>query len=237
MKYFIVTDVHSCFDALQEALNKAGFDINNDEHVFISCGDLLDRGTKPLETLRFVLTIPKHRRIFIKGNHEELMQDMININYAYTSDYRNGTAQTIQYCTGCDFGEINDNIRKFAKMPEWKKYIKECVDYFELKDYIFVHGWIPCEERYDHYTHWLDDWKNHSFKECRWYNGMNAWLDGIRVPGKTIVCGHVFASYGHTYIHQDENADQTQPFIDDGIIALDSRVFRTNKLNCLVIEK
>jgi serine/threonine protein phosphatase 1 len=236
MKYFIVSDVHSCFNELKEALDTAGFDINNDEHMFVSCGDLLDRGQQPLECLRFVLSIPKHRRKFIYGNHEELMQNMIAVNYAYISDFRNGTAQTIQYSMACEFNEINDNIRKFAALPEWKKYIKECVDYFEIGNYICVHGWIPCEEKYDKYRLWKDDWKNHSFRNARWYNGMNAWKDGVRLPGKTIVCGHVCAEYGHIYIHQDENCDRTQPFMDEGIVALDSRVFRTGRLNCFVIE-
>ena len=41
---YCVSDVHSFYDELMTALTKAGFDINNEEHIFVSCGDLLDRG-------------------------------------------------------------------------------------------------------------------------------------------------------------------------------------------------
>lgn len=40
-KFFVVSDVHGFYDEMIEALNKAGFDKNNKDHVFISCGDLL----------------------------------------------------------------------------------------------------------------------------------------------------------------------------------------------------
>lgn len=235
MKYFIVTDVHSCYDELIETLNNYGFNMDDDNHHFVSCGDLLDRGSKPLETLKFVTSIPKHRRHFVYGNHEELMETLISRNYPMMHDYHNGTVGTVAYATSCSDGAIDSAIKKFAELPEWKRYISECVNYIEIGDFICVHGWIPCAERYDHYYPY-DNWKEHPFEFCRWYNGMNAWLDGVRIPGKTIVCGHVFARYGHKYIHEDELIDETKPFIDDGIIAMDSRVFRTHKLNCLIIE-
>lgn len=235
MKYFIVTDVHSCYDELIQTLTAYGFDIDNDEHHFVSCGDLLDRGPKPLETLKFVTSIPTHRRHFVYGNHEELMESMIKRNYPLMHDYHNGTAWTVAYAMKCFDGVIDSAISKFAELLEWKRYISECVNYIELGDFICVHGWIPCAERYDHYYPY-DNWKEHPFESCRWYNGMNAWLDGVRIPGKTIVCGHMFARYGHRHIHEDDMIDETKPFIDDGIIAMDSRVFRTHKLNCLIIE-
>ena len=49
MKCFIVTDVHSFYDEMMLALDKKGFDKDNPNHVFISLGDLLDRGTMIIE--------------------------------------------------------------------------------------------------------------------------------------------------------------------------------------------
>ena len=46
-KYFVCGDVHSFYTYLKEALDNAGFDLNNDDHVFVSCGDLFDRGDEP----------------------------------------------------------------------------------------------------------------------------------------------------------------------------------------------
>ena len=43
-KLFVVSDVHSFYTQLIKVLNEKGFDKNNPEHWFVSCGDLLDRG-------------------------------------------------------------------------------------------------------------------------------------------------------------------------------------------------
>ena len=36
-KYFVVADIHSFYDEFMKALNDAGFDINNEDHILISC--------------------------------------------------------------------------------------------------------------------------------------------------------------------------------------------------------
>lgn len=39
-KYFITSDPHSYYSILMESLNKERFDINNQEHIIVVCGDL-----------------------------------------------------------------------------------------------------------------------------------------------------------------------------------------------------
>ena len=78
-KYFIVADVHGYFDILNQSLKEAGFDENNPEHFFVSLGDLLDRGKQPRECLQFVNSL--ERKILIRGNHEDLMEEMIAFHY------------------------------------------------------------------------------------------------------------------------------------------------------------
>ena len=53
-QYFCISDVHSYYDAMMEALNSKGFDINNDEHILVVCGDLLDRGPDGISCVNFV---------------------------------------------------------------------------------------------------------------------------------------------------------------------------------------
>ena len=98
MKYFIVSDVHSYFDILKQSLKDAGFDENNPEHFFVSLGDLLDRGKQPRECLQFVNSI--ERKILIRGNHEDLMEEMIAIRYPRSHDVHNGTWDTAVDLTG-----------------------------------------------------------------------------------------------------------------------------------------
>ena len=64
-KYFVVADVHGFYDEMIKALNENNFDINNPDHIFISLGDLLDRGRQPRECLDFVNNLPDDRKILI----------------------------------------------------------------------------------------------------------------------------------------------------------------------------
>ena len=43
-KYFVVSDIHGCYDELIKALNEVGFDETNPSHYLIDCGDFYDRG-------------------------------------------------------------------------------------------------------------------------------------------------------------------------------------------------
>ena len=43
-QFYILSDVHGFHDEMRLALDNAGFDISNENHVFVSLGDLLDRG-------------------------------------------------------------------------------------------------------------------------------------------------------------------------------------------------
>ena len=56
---FCLSDVHGFFDEMIKALDDAGFDKENNSHIFVHCGDLLDRGEKPLECLKFVNSYSK----------------------------------------------------------------------------------------------------------------------------------------------------------------------------------
>ncbi len=66
-KYFITSDTHSFYNELIEELNNKGFDVNNKDHIIIMCGDLFDRGSESLKLYEFIKSLPKERRILIRG--------------------------------------------------------------------------------------------------------------------------------------------------------------------------
>lgn len=108
-KYFVVSDVHSFYDKLMPALIEAGFDINNSEHIIISCGDCCDRGGSPRECLEFMLNLYDNgRAILVRGNHEDLMEQAIARHYFQSHDYRNGTASTAELLTDCSLSDYGD---------------------------------------------------------------------------------------------------------------------------------
>lgn len=251
-KYFVVADVHSFYTELMTALNNAGFDKENPDHIFINCGDLMDRGPSPLKCLMFVNSLPDNRKILVRGNHEDLIEQCIARKACLSHDYHNGTAMTIadlSYSFWVSNDHIKDMFDEVKRNPEYKKYMSSLVDYAEVRDYIFVHGWIPCKVRYITYT-FDENWRNGDWDSARWINGMYAWHQGIRIDGKTIVCGHYHSSYGNSKFHSDgmefPNLRSTNPehryanfnpFIDDGIIALDACTVESHQVNCYTFEE
>lgn len=256
-KYFVVSDVHSFYRELRDALEKAGFDERNPNHIFVSCGDLMDRGPSPLNCLVFVNSLPDDRKILIRGNHEDLIEECISRKDFLPHDYHNGTAITVADL-GYECATIlrTDVFSAVKNNVEYKKYMSSLVDYAEIGDYIFVHGWIPCN-RDDHnpyhtrnITYTFDgNWKDGDWNTARWINGMDAWHQGIKIDGKTIVCGHWHSSYGNSKFHNDgmefPNYRSTDPkhryanfnpFIDDGIIALDACTAESRQVNCYTFE-
>ena len=66
MSYYVIGDVHGCFDKLLELLDLIEFDSESDQLWFT--GDLISRGSKSLEVLRFVKDLKN--KVVVLGNHE-----------------------------------------------------------------------------------------------------------------------------------------------------------------------
>ena len=252
---FCLADIHGFYDEMMLALNEAKYDINNPNHIIIHCGDLLDRGSQPLECLKFINSIPSDRKVLIRGNHEDLLEDIFAREYFMWHDISNGTAKTVYDLS--DFmpekSEFIDHlaIQDCSKNEELVKYLKSLVDYFEVDNYIFVHGWIPIYSRQgihiDSISRNSGEWKYGDWRKARWYNGMEKWSQGEIILDKTIVCGHWHTSWGHAYLHNNgvewddeyyENYPTAffTPFIDKNIIALDACTAYSNMVNCYKIE-
>lgn len=67
MAIYAVGDVQGCFDELTALVDKIGFDPKFDELWFV--GDLVNRGPKSLETLRWVKSLGKSATTVL-GNHD-----------------------------------------------------------------------------------------------------------------------------------------------------------------------
>ena len=98
MKLFALSDIHGFFTEMKKALDNAGFDPQNPQHLLVSCGDAMDRGHQPREVIEFLNGLPN--KVLICGNHEILMEDAIRRKCFLAHDYHNGTANTAyDFCT------------------------------------------------------------------------------------------------------------------------------------------
>lgn len=244
MKIFAVSDIHSFFTPLKEALDEKGFEANNPEHLLVVCGDVFDRGHESKQVYKYMNSLTNV--VLVKGNHESLMEEVFARGYCRRHDINNGTLNTIvDLCGDSDVYPV-DEAEKILT-PFFSKF----VDYFETKNYIFVHGWIPM--KYDATKEFADygeptlfdpNWREGDWEMARWFNGIKKAHNGIIVPGKTIVCGHWHCSYGHMlksiktdrWISEFEKDATWEPYIAEGIIAIDRCTAHTNEVNVLVLE-
>lgn len=250
MKYFIVSDVHSFYDELMMGLEEARFDFSNPHHIFVSLGDLFDRGPKACECLQFVNSLPKGRKILIRGNHENCMQEVFVRGYFKTHDLHNKTNETItQFYQNNHSGELEDDSKMINWVKNWeeyKLYQQYLVDYEIIRNNIFVHGWLPyqCRTLEDlKHTDWMD------WYDAVWDNGPYYWkIKGpIKTTNKkdaevvTVFCGHIHSYIANFRYHNSGDVEDItkldySPFIDEGIVNIDSCTALSGKVNVYVLE-
>jgi len=251
-KLFVVSDIHGFHDEFRTALNEAGFDPNDENAYLVVCGDVFDRGDQPAEVMRYLKSL--HRKILVKGNHESLIEECISNGYWMSHDMRNGTFDSICELGGAGEGRSFEECCVIAD-GRVKDFFASMVNYFETKNYIFVHGWIPVTVKDGlpmYYRHNRDfeynpDWRHAHYSEweqARWLNGIDMARSGFVEPGKTIVCGHWHCSYGHmldsiktdSWISEFDEDAVWEPYYNNGVIAIDACTAHTGKVNVLVLE-
>ena len=128
-KYFVISDIHGFYSVLKKELKKVGFYINNPEHILIVCGDIFDRGKQPLQIYKFLKSLPKERRILIRGNHEYLLRDLVERTYPLFHDIHNGTYDTLCYISKQLTNEQFENqtfkiMYNDDKYNDWDNYMQ-----------------------------------------------------------------------------------------------------------------
>ena len=281
--YFVVSDIHGFYTPLLAALEDAGYDKNDSNHFLIVLGDIFDRGKEPLEVYHFLRSIPSSRVVLVKGNHEYLLEELIDRRMPYNHDYHNGTYQTlIDLYKDPSIEKMNwlkenrdkyDDItlveasRRIYREVEEALYDNDIINeilswisspiwhhYYELGKYIFVHSFIPLEDRFGP-KRYIHNWRE-SKDEYLWYNSTwgcpyELYQDGYfkeeENKGKVLVCGHWHTSdfFNHLLYKNDKSKwldyHESNPlFISKkypGIIAIDGCTAATNKVNVLVIKE
>lgn len=238
MKFFVSSDIHSAYTPWMTALAEMGFDKNNPDHMIIVCGDLFDRMSETREVFAFVKEmVEANKLIYIRGNHEDLLAACINKEIANGKfpgrhHFSNGTIKTIcQFCNESEWiiydptwtSKICDTVRPILDFIE-----TNAVDYYETKNYMFVHSQIPARE-----------WTEEAWSDARWGNPFISAQAGLLPENKTLVFGHFHTSWARANFDGKpewyDDADFS-PYYGEGYIGIDACTAYTGKCNVLVIE-
>lgn len=244
MRYFVVSDIHSCHDELFSALLEAGYDSSRDDQILIVCGDIFDRGPKPIETFRALREIPRERRILIKGNHEDLLVRALESGDLTAADLQNGTIETMQIFSRREERILDGLALRFAieenyDLLEWLEG-DQWQDCFEIGPYLFVHAGFPTmamtEEGITEDFSWrhpqegvAPDWKS-----ARWENPLlfskSRFFQREKERGTILVAGH---RPNDRYWKEKGKQDI---FFDDHFIGMDGGCHYSGQMNVLVID-
>lgn len=257
-KYFITSDTHSFYNELIKELNKKGFDLNNNEHIFVLCGDLFDRGPDSVKIYDFIKSLPIVRRILIRGNHEYLFLDLLRKDMPDYYDHTNGTVQTFCDLTNNRYGNWYDLVLD-KKLNEIKKWVlsEEWLDYYETNKYIFTHAFIPLNinpnslskhmYRADiEFLSYKDDWRDSSpkeFENSTWGCPWKLAKAGLNNTGKIVVCGHWHTADFYNNLKnlkvKYDLYENNPIFISKKykLIGLDACTAATHKVNVLVLSE
>lgn len=238
-KFYVISDVHGFYDEMKKALDDAGFDTNNEDHWLISCGDNWDRGQNNVKVMEYLQGLP--RKVLVKGNHETLFEDCLKRGYPARHDWSNRTAETIL--------EMAPHIYNWYDACEvaynkTKPFLDNMVNYFETKNYIFVHSFVPLKNLDGlpmYYTKnrvfAVDpDWRHahaSDWEAARWGNPFKLAEEGF-LPDKTLVFGH-WSTYQQRPKDYEE-ADLFDPIYGDGYIGIDGTTALSGQVNCIVLE-
>lgn len=257
-KIFAISDIHGHYTEMANALRKAGFDEDNDNHLLIVLGDCFDRGRENLEVYTYLTNLQsKGKCIIVKGNHDVILEEYLNGTTIRPWNYiHNGTNETLgdflrstlPFETYCSFQDLQPTIGEFGRwirsardginkeFPHLLHWLQDLPYYYETKNYIFVHGAIDTT---------AEDWHK---PHCQMYHYIDwetlTWDDGsffgkdIENTNKTVVIGHFGTDnlrerYG---LPKDKKPYDILKREDGRIIAIDTCTALTKRVNVLVIE-
>lgn len=198
-RLFAIGDIHGCDVALETLLARLEL---KPEDTVVFLGDVVDRGPNTRRVLDLLLDLEQQCRVvFILGNHEELMLDVLS-GRGWISTWLNvGGNETL-----VSYGGVIDDIP-----PEHRRFLAAGLPYWETETEIFVHaGLEPDVPLVEQIGPWL-----------RWSR-----LEGNEPPhssGKRVICGHTAQRGGEPCVFEGWVCLDTYVYGSGYLSALDVR--------------
>jgi serine/threonine protein phosphatase 1 len=133
-RIFVIGDIHGCFDKLCALMDKIPLNFNRDQLIFI--GDYVDRGSGSLEVVDYLIDLKKRvpGTIFLKGNHEDMLQNYLDGSDRFTY-LLNGGQRTLD-----EYLNRPNNPGKYPVPSAHLEFFDSLHLYYQTDDYIFVHA-------------------------------------------------------------------------------------------------
>ena len=249
MKLFACSDLHSFFTPFKKALDEKGFEPNNPDHLLVVLGDVFDRGGESVEMFNFLNSLSNV--ILVRGNHEDLLEEMLTRGYGEKHDIANSTVWTVCQLADAIGVKAKSTYEVCAAVKELiTPFLNRFVNYFETKHYIFVHSFIAMESLDNLPKYYIKnrafkfdpDWRNadnNAWELARWGNPFKLAASGLNQTGKTLVFGHFHTSWPRAaYEGKPEFGDGADFSVYYGkdYIALDACTAVSNSCNIICLE-
>jgi len=222
-RVYAVGDIHGRADLLKDIHRLIEEDAARDqvqENVLVYLGDYIDRGVFVREALDMLCSdvLPGFRRIFLKGNHEQMMLEFLeNPELLEPWVQLGGQSTLLSYGVKVSLSDFSRNKAESAQkalidsLPrEHFSFLSNLKLCFELGDYLFVHAGVrpgkALSEQIPEDLLWIRD----------------DFLSSGEHFGARIVHGHSIVS---------------SPEILPNRINVDTGAYASGKLNCAVLEK
>lgn len=142
-----ISDIHGNLDSLKQLLKKVNF--NEEDYLFL-VGDMFEKGTQSLNTLRYIMELCKTHQVYpVRGNcdfvaaeiyndreHKELLKYLLRRKKSLLNEMCESLS--IRVTKDTDMRMVKDALNcNFKEELEW---IKELPDIIETKNFIFVHA-------------------------------------------------------------------------------------------------
>jgi serine/threonine protein phosphatase 1 len=196
MRTYVVGDVHGRCNQLKALIGSLDYDPKHDRIIFL--GDLIDRGEDSPGVVNYVLELQAKspNLICLRGNHEQMLLDLIEFGDLLWLVPENGGALTIaQY--GCKYIEETSTLSLQIPMAHLD-FFNSMQPYFEDENAYYVHASLSCgkhpSECDEETLRWKRDpefFKNYNGKPCFFGHTPTRYLptNGNRKISDVYICG------------------------------------------------
>jgi serine/threonine protein phosphatase 1 len=220
VRIYAISDIHGCADLLQQMFTVIDRDLANAPskraiHVFL--GDYIDRGPESCRTIDLLINRSlDHEAVFLKGNHEAFLFDVLKSPHHLQSWKQFGGLQTLasyglRPTLNPDEAEQAELIKELAqRIPSYqRRFFNNLRLRFVCGDFFFVHAGVrpgvPLAQQSEQDLLWIRD----------------EFLESEERFSKYIV-------HGHTAVQQ--------PDIRPNRINIDTGAYATGNLTLLTIQ-